>query len=81
MKQYTPEDVEQHNTQEDCWIIVNGNVYDITNFLSIHPGGSSIVLSVAGKDATDYFNELHRPEILDEVGKEYLIGHMGKNTL
>jgi L-lactate dehydrogenase (cytochrome) len=51
-------------------------VYNVTEFLSIHPGGSSIVVSVGGQDATEYFEELHRTEILDEVGKHYIIGKL-----
>ena len=35
---------------------------------------------VAGKDATDYFNELHRPEILKEIGNNYLIGFLDNES-
>lgn len=81
IKKYTIEDVNKHNTNDDCWIIVKNNVYNMTEFSSIHPGGKNLILSVAGKDATDFFDELHRPEILDEVGKEYLIGYINENKL
>ena len=74
MKEYTIDEVNNHNTKDSCWIIINNNVYDITEFINIHPGGGSILLTVAGDDATDYFEELHRPEILDEYGNDYLIG-------
>ena len=77
---YTLEDVSVHNTKDDCWIIINDGVYDVTEFLSIHPGGKSIVISVAGKDATEYFHELHRPDILEEVGNDYLIGHVDNES-
>jgi hypothetical protein len=39
--------------------VINDRVYDITDFISQHPGGA-IILSVAGKDATDFFMELHK---------------------
>ena len=73
-KQYTKEEVSLHNTKEDCWIIINNGVYDVTEFLSIHPGGDSILASQGGKDATEFFEELHRPEIIDEVASDYKIG-------
>jgi cytochrome b involved in lipid metabolism len=81
IKKYTIEEVNKHNTKDDCWIIVKNNVYNMTEFSLIHPGGKNLILSVAGKDATEFFDELHRPEILDEVGKEYLIGYINENKL
>ena len=48
-------------------------MYDLTDFLPIHPGGA-ILASQGGKDATDFFDELHRPEVLQEVAEEFRIG-------
>ena len=76
MNTYTDEVVKKHNTKDDCWLSIKGLVYNVTEFLSIHPGGSSIVVSVGGQDATEYFDELHRPEILEEVGTKYIIGEL-----
>ena len=42
-----------------CRLVINDRVYDITDFVSQHPGGA-IILSVAGTDATDFFMELHK---------------------
>ena len=39
---------------EDCWMIINGNVYDVTGFIAFHPGGNTI-LQGCGKDATEFF--------------------------
>jgi hypothetical protein len=51
LKLYTPEDMEQHNTPEDAWIIVHGNVVDVTSFANRHPGSKEILLAVAGTHA------------------------------
>ena len=50
MKQFTKEEVACHNTESDCWIIFDGNVYDVTGFE--HPGGIPALLKHAGADAT-----------------------------
>jgi cytochrome b involved in lipid metabolism len=77
MKSYfTLEEVRKHNKKEDCWIIIKNMIYNVTEFLSIHPGGGSIIMTVAGEDATEYFNELHRAEILEEIGQKYMIGEL-----
>ncbi|EME30061.1 fatty acid hydroxylase (FAH1) [Galdieria sulphuraria] len=50
--QLRPKTVAKHCNEHDCWVIVNGKVYDVTLFLDKHPGGKDILLSYAGKDAT-----------------------------
>jgi L-lactate dehydrogenase (cytochrome) len=32
------EEISKHNTPEDCWIVVDGNVWDMTEFAPEHPG-------------------------------------------
>ncbi|CAE6473467.1 unnamed protein product [Rhizoctonia solani] len=60
------QEVATHNTPESCWIIVSGKVYDVTEFLSEHPGGSAVLLKHAGKDATAAYEMAHGPEIIEE---------------
>jgi cytochrome b involved in lipid metabolism len=44
-----------HNQCHDCWLIAHGKVYDVTAFMSRHPGGDRAILRRAGADATvDY---------------------------
>ena len=35
---YMKEEVAKHSTKEDCWLIINEEVYDVTEFMDIHPG-------------------------------------------
>ncbi|KAJ7126375.1 FMN-dependent dehydrogenase-domain-containing protein [Mycena crocata] len=56
--------VAQHNNRESCWIIVHGKVYDVTEFLDEHPGGSKIILKYAGKDATQEYEPIHPPDAI-----------------
>tara|TARA_Y100000389_G_scaffold37760_1_gene32069 strand:- start:286 stop:528 length:243 start_codon:yes stop_codon:yes gene_type:complete len=74
MGEYSTEEVSFHNNENDGWIIINDNVYDITDFLGEHPGGKMILMSVLGTDATEFFEELHNSKILMEYGEIYKIG-------
>ena len=71
------EDVKAHNKADDCWLVISGKVYDITSFLSDHPGGKKAPLMVSGGDATEEFEMLHKPEVLDKYAKDLLIGTIG----
>lgn len=51
---YTMEEVAKHNTKDDCWMVIHGDVYDVTAFIDSHPGGLAI-LQGCGKDATELF--------------------------
>ena len=42
-------EVAKHNTRESCWVVVNGKVYDVTEYLDEHPGGAQIMLQYGGK--------------------------------
>lgn len=53
MQEYSLEEVAKHNTENDCWVIVNGQVLDATKFLPDHPGGKKAILLYAGRDATE----------------------------
>lgn len=54
-KAYTLSEVAQHASRDDCWAIISGDVYDLTEFINRHPGGDEI-LRACGTDATTLFN-------------------------
>ena len=56
----------KHNKPDDCWVILYGNVYDVSDFIPSHPGGEKIILSLAGKDATEEYDPVHPPGTLEE---------------
>ncbi|GIK02596.1 hypothetical protein Aspvir_006652 [Aspergillus viridinutans] len=75
-------EVAKHNTPDSCWVILYGKVYDVTDFLSEHPGGARIILKLAGKDATEEYDPIHPPGILEENLKpEALLGTVNPDTL
>lgn len=63
---YTLAQVAEHNSENDCWTIINNNVYDITSYVPRHPGGDEILLA-CGKDGTSLF-EQRETEDGEQVG-------------
>jgi len=67
--------VASHKTKESCWIVIDGKVYDITEFLNVHPGGPRALLQMGGKDATRMFRDVIRHTDFAEAEREkYCIG-------
>lgn len=49
-------EIARHNSQADCWIIINNNVYDVTNHLRAHPAGAGTITPYCGQDATTAYD-------------------------
>ena len=43
----------------DLWAAIDGNVYDLTEWIGQHPGGSQRILPLCGTDATAAFSAQH----------------------
>merc|ERR1719398_675257 len=74
---YTLEEVAKHTTKEDCWVVVNGQVLNVTKFLPDHPGGELAILTFAGKDATAEFDMIHPPDVVSKYAPDAIIGALG----
>ncbi|OAA55621.1 Oxidoreductase, molybdopterin-binding domain protein [Cordyceps fumosorosea ARSEF 2679] len=75
-KEFTREEIEKHSTQDDCWIVVDGKVYDATSVLDWHPGGAAAIMSHAGavhQETTDEFSSIH-DDYAHEKLKECALG-------
>jgi len=77
-QEFTLADVAKHNTESDCWVVVNGQVLDVTNFLADHPGGKKSIMLFAGKDASEEFNMLHKPEVIAKYAPDTVRGTLKK---
>eukprot|EP00446_Apocalathium_sp_SHHI-4_P036799 CAMPEP_0177317086 /NCGR_PEP_ID=MMETSP0368-20130122/13350_1 /TAXON_ID=447022 ORGANISM="Scrippsiella hangoei-like, Strain SHHI-4" /NCGR_SAMPLE_ID=MMETSP0368 /ASSEMBLY_ACC=CAM_ASM_000363 /LENGTH=531 /DNA_ID=CAMNT_0018776419 /DNA_START=23 /DNA_END=1615 /DNA_ORIENTATION=- len=73
----TMAEVAKHNTKADCWVVVDGQVLNVTTFLSEHPGGELAILTFAGKDATEEFNMIHPPDVIGKYAPDAIIGKVG----
>ena len=68
---YTLAEVEKHNSKDDCWMVIDGSVYDVTSFIGLHPGGAQILLG-CGTEATSLFSQERKHEgqqAQSELGK------------
>jgi sulfite reductase alpha subunit-like flavoprotein/pSer/pThr/pTyr-binding forkhead associated (FHA) protein len=76
---YDASEVALHNDDEHgYWMIIDGRVYDVTEFSQIHPGGVKIIREYAGMDATQPYQKiLHSvtPEVDSRLGM-YEIGRV-----
>ncbi len=76
---YTMEKVRENNSASSCWSIINGNVYDLTKWISSHPGGRSAITGICGRDGTSTFNGKHRGDGGPaSILSGYLLGPLAK---
>lgn len=71
---YTMDEVTKHNKKDDIWVVIDGQVLDVTKFLPDHPGGEKAILLYAGRDATEEFNMLHDPKVIPRYAPDAVIG-------
>lgn len=81
-KQFTREEIEKHDKENDCWLVVDGKVYDATSVLAWHPGGKAAVLGHAGKvhqETSDEFSSIHDGFAYQKL-KECILGVVTAKT-
>jgi cytochrome b involved in lipid metabolism len=77
------EEVAKHSSVNDCYLIILKNVYDVSSFVSSHPGGASLIAKFCGRDATSAFNSRDKnpPEkhsnFAADLLRKYYIGPLG----
>lgn len=52
----TVDEVSKHGSPSDCWLIISNSVYDVTQFLTLHPGGKNRIIPYCGQDATSAYS-------------------------
>mmetsp|Transcript_14041 Transcript_14041/g.34307 ORF Transcript_14041/g.34307 Transcript_14041/m.34307 type:complete len:869 (+) Transcript_14041:220-2826(+) len=72
----TMAEVEQHAAEDDCWIVVDGKVYDATPFLEEHPGGAASITMNGGMDTTEDFDAVHSDKARKML-EDFYIGELG----
>ncbi|RYG44601.1 cytochrome b5 domain-containing protein [archaeon] len=79
---YTREDVAKHNTSDSMWVYAEDKaagftkVYDFTQYVEPHPGGSDAIMQHAGGDVTEGFYGSQHPAHVYDTARKFLIGRL-----
>ncbi|MBP9712383.1 MAG: cytochrome b5 domain-containing protein [Sterolibacterium sp.] len=78
---YTLAQVAQHASEQDCWMAIDGSVYDLSAYLPDHPARSGLIEVWCGRQASDAYHtkQRGRPHSAqaDALLHEYRIGTLG----
>jgi len=79
---FSPAEVAKHSAPNDCYLIINNNVYDVSFYVDSHPGGANIITSRCGMEVTGIFARIHSNRAWDLLAK-YKIGNVdaGSNSV
>ncbi|RYP67698.1 hypothetical protein DL771_007105 [Monosporascus sp. 5C6A] len=75
-KEFTYQDIAEHNTKKDLYLVIHDNVYDCTKFVDEHPGGEEVMLDVGGQDATEAFEDVGHSDEARETLAQLLVGKL-----
>ncbi|KGO37039.1 Aldolase-type TIM barrel [Penicillium expansum] len=76
------QEISQHCTRDDCWVVINDHVWDLTTFAPEHPGGFSSIYCFAGHDATEAYNEVHSTDVITKaLDPNKLIGKIDRSSI
>ena len=76
---YTMAQVRANNTAKSCWTAIDGYVYNLTNWISAHPGGAGAILFLCGTDGSNAFKAQHENQSRPAVRLDtYRLGPLNK---
>ena len=76
---YTMAQVKANNTAKSCWTAIDGFVYDLTSWVSAHPGGSGAILFLCGTDGSNAYKAQHEQQARPAVRLDsYKLGPLNK---
>mmetsp|Transcript_35910 Transcript_35910/g.102283 ORF Transcript_35910/g.102283 Transcript_35910/m.102283 type:complete len:135 (+) Transcript_35910:87-491(+) len=76
-RKITKDELAKHNKDTDCWICVHDLVLDLKqDFLDEHPGGPEIVTALAGREATEGFEDVAHSDAARDWANKFVIGYI-----
>lgn len=78
----TTSELAKHASGSDCWLLISGKFYDVTEYMGQHPGGTQNILRACGTDATQAFATMdgrggHSAQAYGDL-EHYLLGSLGQ---
>ena len=52
-------ELAKHNQGNDCWLLIKGEVYDVSSFINQHSGGKGSIINNCGQEVTGIFASIH----------------------
>ncbi|MBU2566598.1 hypothetical protein KKG46_03500 [Patescibacteria group bacterium] len=74
---FTTAEVATHNSKNDCYLIVNSQVYDVSSYINKHPGGVRKIVERCGQESSQAFATIHS-NFAWNLLKDYYIGDLTK---
>lgn len=76
------QEISKHNSPEDCWLVIEDNVWDVSSYINDHPGGAALLLKFAGRDATKGYLEIHTSlTVTSNLDPQCLRGTLDRSTI
>ncbi|KAK3387850.1 hypothetical protein B0H63DRAFT_542317, partial [Podospora didyma] len=72
--EYTAAEIATHNSPSDSWLVIHGEVYDVSKYAHDHPGGIDVLLEAAGTDATQGYEDAGHSEDALEIMQTLRVG-------
>lgn len=73
LRRYTLEEVQQHDKEDDLWMVIYNKIYDVTSFMPHHPGSGEILVECGGVDATEAFEDVaHSDDALQLIETDFV---------
>lgn len=70
------DEIQRHASPESLWVVLDGEVYDLTGWARHHPGGLEVLMRWAGKDATETFRAAPHSAATQVFKLNYRIGRL-----
>lgn len=74
------QEIVKHNSTGNCWLIINSKVYNVTSYLSAHPGGVGAIAPYCGREATQVFAGLPHSSNANSLLNGYFIGNLNQTV-
>lgn len=68
----TLEEMSMHNSEDDCYVAIDENVYDLTSYIPKHPAGPESIIESCGTDASEPFKNEHERDMSDQLPEFYV---------
>eukprot|EP00188_Purpureofilum_apyrenoidigerum_P003152 Plantae.Rhodophyta-Purpureofilum_apyrenoidigerum.ctg32165.p1 GENE.Plantae.Rhodophyta-Purpureofilum_apyrenoidigerum.ctg32165~~Plantae.Rhodophyta-Purpureofilum_apyrenoidigerum.ctg32165.p1 ORF type:complete len:121 (+),score=18.42 Plantae.Rhodophyta-Purpureofilum_apyrenoidigerum.ctg32165:93-455(+) len=74
-RDYTKEEIARHTEPGDLWLIIDGKVYDFSEYHDLHPGGDAI-FNNAGTDSSKGFHGEQHPTKVNDMLEDFYLGNV-----